>query len=121
MEAIAYPRQIPGFVLSPWMMMDQLSINSAVAAVKDQVSCEVGEETVILNVRSGEYFGLNAVGAMIWEWIQTPRTVQKVQGLLVSEFPEVPEEQLARDLMSVLEKLLEANLIETVEDAAVER
>jgi hypothetical protein len=97
------------------MMMYPFGLNSAVGAVKDQVFCEVGEETVILNVRSGQYFGLNPVGAMIWEWIQTPRRIQEVRDLLNAEFPDVEGEQISADLMIILRDLLQAELIEMTE------
>src|SRR5450759_422120 len=52
--------------------------NRTVAAVKDQVSCALDEDTVILHLGSGTYYGLNAVGSTIWNLIQEPRTIAEI-------------------------------------------
>ena len=51
---------------------------------KDQVWCELAQEAVILNFKSGVYFGLNPVAARVWSLIQEPRTVS---ALLASALP----------------------------------
>jgi hypothetical protein len=52
-------------------MHAQISKSSTVR----RVSCNLAGEAVILNTKSGIYFGLKPVGARIWELVQEPRTI----------------------------------------------
>ena len=56
-----------------------ISIESIVAVVENQVSVELAGEAVILNLGSGMYYGLDPVGARIWELLQEPRTVAEIK------------------------------------------
>jgi hypothetical protein len=88
-----------------------LSIGSIVTASPDQVSCPLGEESAILNVRSTVYYGLNPVGARIWSLLQQPKSVQEVRDALVDEY-EVEIENCERDLLDLLEKMRAEGLIQ---------
>ena len=56
-------------------MNETLGEETVVVAIPEQVCGELEGEAVILNLRSGIYFGLSAVGARIWQHIQEPRRV----------------------------------------------
>ena len=87
------------------------SEQSVVAATKDQVSCSLGAEAAILNTKQGIYYGLDPVGAQIWQLLQTPSKVADIQAILVREY-DVEPERCQRDLLALLSDLLEAGLIE---------
>jgi len=87
------------------------SDQSIVAATKDQVSCSLGEEAAILNTKEGIYYGLDPVGAQIWQLLQTPRKVADIQAVLVRDY-DVEPERCQRDLLVLLGDLLQAGLIE---------
>jgi len=89
----------------------KLSDQSIVAATKDQVSCNLGEEAAILNTKEGIYYGLDPVGAQIWQLLQTPRKIADIQAVLVREY-DVEPERCQRDLHSLLSDLLQVGLIE---------
>lgn len=91
--------------------MNASSKDSTVVAIKEQVSCVVGEEAVILHLKDGTYYGLNAVGAAIWSLIQEPRTVADLREAVQRQF-EVGAAQCERDLKSLLESLAKAGLVE---------
>jgi Coenzyme PQQ synthesis protein D (PqqD) len=88
-----------------------LSGQSVVTVTKDQVSCSLGPEAAILNVKDGIYYGLDPVGAIIWKLLQTPCKVADIQVALLQEY-DVEPERCERDLMALLEGLLGAGLIE---------
>ena len=44
----------------------RLSVHSIVIASPEQVSCPLGEEAAILNLKNTVYYGLNPVGARVW-------------------------------------------------------
>ena len=88
-----------------------LSDQSVVVASEEQVSSDLEGEAVILDMESGSYYGLNEVGARIWELIQEPTSVQEVQEALLQEY-EVSPEQCNRELKSVLQDLIEQGLVQ---------
>ena len=92
-------------------MNSTISERSVVVAAKDQVSCDLAGEAAILNIKSGVYYGLDPVGARIWNLVQEPRTVVQIQDAITSEY-DVEPDRCARDLIGLLERLLEEGLIE---------
>lgn len=100
-------------------MNSNLSISgsSRVVAIKEQVSSDLSGEAVILNLKSGVYYGLNAVGSSIWNLIQQPKTVNQIREALLAEY-DVEPEQCDRDLHTILTDLIGAGLIEVEHEAA---
>jgi len=55
------------------------------------VSCEIGGEAVILDLASGQYFALNAIGAQIWQWLSEPSTAESICERLLGEYDVAPD------------------------------
>ena len=89
--------------------------NPAICAVKDQVTCDLSDEAVILQLQDGVYYGLNPLGASIWKFIQTPRTLTEVRDAILEEY-DVPPERCEADLRALLAELEEQRLV-TVEES----
>lgn len=94
--------------------MDRITMQSTVCAAKNQVSCDLAGEAVILSLDQGMYYTMNPVGARIWSMLQTSMPVQEILDSLMSEF-EIGAETCEADLLAVLEDLAREGLIE-VED-----
>jgi hypothetical protein len=90
---------------------ETVSTDSVVVAARDQVSSDLGGEVAILDLNVGVYYGLDEVGARVWELIQEPRVVRDVRGILLEEYDVAPE-RCERDLIELLERLAEEGLIE---------
>ena len=88
-----------------------LSAQSIVAASTHQVSCPLGDETAILNMKNAIYYGLDSVGARIWDLLQKPRSVGEIRDTLLKEY-DVEAERCERDLLSLLEKMVSEGLVE---------
>jgi len=88
-----------------------ISNDSIVVAVKSQVSCQVGAETVVLHFDKGLYFGLNEVGTLIWNQVQQPRKAQGIRDAILREY-EVSNEQCERELLTLLGELSENGLVQ---------
>jgi Coenzyme PQQ synthesis protein D (PqqD) len=84
--------------------------DSILAASCDQVSCDLGGETCILHLSSGIYYGLDSVGARVWDLLQAPRTLGELQALVLREF-DVAADRAARDLGEFCESLERAGLV----------
>ena len=92
-------------------MKNQILKTSTVVTVKDQVWCELAGEAVILDLKSGVYYGLNAIGARVWSLLQEPKTVGAVLDTLLEEY-EVKPDRCADDLLTLLQELAERQLVE---------
>jgi|SRR5215216_695016 len=84
---------------------------SIVVAEKDYVSSDLGGEVAILSLKGGVYYGLDAVGARIWDLIQKPRSVNEIWRILLEEY-DVDPERCKRDLLTLLQELSTEGLVE---------
>ncbi len=73
--------------------------------------CRPGRWAVLLDLKSGQYYGLNEVGTYIWSLIDAPRTVADIVAAMAEEF-DVSREQLNLDVMNFLQQMEEQKLIE---------
>lgn len=73
---------------------------------------QVGTETVILDLASGTYFGLDSVGARIWELMGEGKTLVQVCDTMQAEF-EVSRADIERDVIDLVKKLQAQQLIGT--------
>lgn len=96
----------------------KLTPDSVVVVSKDQMASDIAGETVILGLSAGRYYGLDAVGARIWQLIQTPTAVGDVRQTIVEEY-EVDPARCEADLLQLLEKMLAAGLVELRGNAEV--
>ena len=87
-----------------------LSGESTVVAAKEQVSCSLADEAVILDLKAGVYYGLNEVGARVWHLIQEPKNVSEIRDALLQEF-DVDPNLCERDLLVLLQELAGKDLI----------
>jgi len=77
----------------------------------DVLSQEVSGETVLLDLNSENYFGLNEVGTRIWQLMQEDGDLQKVYDTMLDEY-DVDKKQLGKDMEELVAKLVDAGLIE---------
>jgi hypothetical protein len=84
---------------------------STVVAVPNQVSSSLGDEAVILELTQGIYYGLNEVGARIWELLKRPRRVGEIRDVILDEY-EVAPQAVTRDVLALLAELADRGLIE---------
>jgi len=96
----------------------QLDQNTTLRAAREQVSCTVEDEAVILHLKDGVYFGLNPVGAFVWNHLKQPQRVSELQEKVIAEF-EVVHEQCEADLRELLSDLLKSGLVEVVPETSV--
>jgi hypothetical protein len=93
-------------------MSTPISLLSNVTVTPEQVSCGLSGEVVVLSLTNGQYFGLNEVGAKIWDLLQGGRTVLEVRDLLLETYPDVDAERCTVDLLNILTDLVDADLVQ---------
>jgi hypothetical protein len=80
-------------------------------ASPEQVSCDLDGETVLLNLKSGTYYGLNPVAARVWALLQQPRTAAEVCAAVLDQYAVDPD-RCRRDVGALLEKFVAEGLVE---------
>lgn len=90
-------------------MLQEVSVSYKVSS--EQLHSEVGSEAVILDLKSGVYYGLNETGNQIWQWLQQPKSESEIVALLLEEYDVTPE-QGASDVKALLTELSQAGIIE---------
>jgi hypothetical protein len=71
---------------------------------------QVGSETVILDLASGLYFGLDEVGTRVWELIGAGRSVDTICETLQDEY-DVAGETLRKDVLALVDDLRSRGLL----------
>jgi hypothetical protein len=92
------------------MSSDQLDDSSIVTARPDSPASAVGGETVILSLKTDNYFGLNTVGTTVWEYVQQPRQFDEICQEIESTY-EVESERCRLDLQRLLIQMEENGLV----------
>ncbi len=90
-----------------------LTLESVVRVSDSQVSALLGDEVVILELATGQYYGLEGIGPAVWKLIQQPARVRDVRDEIVRSF-EVDESVCERDLLSLLEDMISRQILELV-------
>lgn len=77
----------------------------------DVVAREVGGEMVLLDLASGQYFGLDTIGGRIWELLsERPHALKELCDCIEAEF-DAPRERIEEDLIALAKQLHEQELI----------
>ncbi|MDB4971662.1 MAG: hypothetical protein JWN48_3 [Myxococcaceae bacterium] len=97
------------------MVESRIAPDVTVVVSPNQVSTslgpDAGHEAVILGAEAGEYFGLNEVGARIWELVQEPVRVSAICATVCAEY-EVSEAECERDVIELLVELRSKGLLD---------
>jgi Coenzyme PQQ synthesis protein D (PqqD) len=92
-------------------MINQITTDNIIVACKDQISTVVGEETIMLSLKSGKYYGLNSVGGRIWNLALQPTSIRHIIETLLGEY-EVDRETCEQEVLALARGMAEVNLIE---------
>jgi hypothetical protein len=71
----------------------------------------VGEEAVLLDLKTERYFGLDEVGARMWAALTESESIEQAYAALVDEYEADPE-VIRRDLTELIERLQAQGLVE---------
>jgi hypothetical protein len=71
---------------------------------------KLGDETILLNLKTGTYFGLDAVGSRFVELLETSSEIAAAHRVMLQEF-EVTAEVLEADLLRLAEEMCAKRLL----------
>lgn len=93
-------------------MADNLNLETRIERRDDLLASELsGDELVALDVTKGSYFGFEGVAKTIWEALEQPRTLHALVAH-VREIYEAAPESVDVDVISFVQELLDASLVE---------
>ena len=71
----------------------------------------VDDQIVILDIASGQYFGINDVGALVWDLLEYDTTSDALVKAVLADF-DVDQAQAKDDIDALIAQLTEAGLVE---------
>ena len=89
-----------------WDLSGKLVVRS------DLIVEEIDGEMLLLDLEENAYFGLNAVGQQLWQWLEIPIDVDGLTQRLVEQY-EVSEDEARRDVEEFVRALAERDLLAT--------
>jgi hypothetical protein len=96
---------------------EPIGVATRLRARSGQSSCRLGDESVVLDLKQGRYFGMNDVAARVLELLEGPRSLAELKEKLVAEY-DVDAARCETDLRALASRLVELGLVEIVGDAA---
>jgi len=90
--------------------MAKISIDSSVVVADEVVSCDLDGEAAILDLKDGIYYGLDPIGAKIWNFIQKPKLVKDIIKTIYDEY-DIDQERCKDDIFELIEQLLDNGLV----------
>ena len=89
-----------------------ISLRDTLRIRPDVVFRQLDDEAVLLDLKSGTYFGLNTVGTRVWQLLGEQAALSNVLDTLAGEYDDVTRDELERDLLSLSQELCTRGLTE---------
>ncbi len=90
--------------------MMSITFDSSVSVSPDVMVRKIGEEAVLLDLKTERYLGLDDVSARFWDLLTSGGSIQAAYQTLLAEF-EVDPERLRTDLDAFVQELLQLGLV----------
>ena len=94
-------------------IMGKIQPHLKIQPAKDVIWKVVDGDGILLNLKSGDFFGLNETALRIWKFTNGERTAQEITTLLANDL-EISLETANRDTKKIFDILFHHKLIETV-------
>ena len=92
-------------------MSSAITLESGFVIPPPVMSRLVGDETVLMDLSSGIYFGLDGVGKRIWETIAEGQDLAAVAATIAAEY-EVDKARAQADVIEFVGELVERGLLQ---------
>ena len=87
-----------------------ISFSERVRVAEDVLISDLQEESVILNLESERYYGLDKVGTRFLSVLNTSESIEAAYEVLRDEY-EVDPQSLRQDLLDLIENLLQQGIL----------
>lgn len=89
----------------------RVSLAQTASIAPDVIFRLLDGEAVLLNLNTGNYFGLDPIGTRAWELILEHRSLERVHAALLDEY-DVDADRLAEDLLTLVDEFCKKGLIQ---------
>ncbi len=90
--------------------MRSFSPEDRLSRAESMLATELDQETVLMSIDAGAYYGLKGPARSIWEQLETPLTFSALVDRLVKEYRVTPE-ACAADLVGFLAEMEQEGLL----------
>ncbi len=94
--------------------MAKITRDTIIVVADEVVSCDLDGEAAILDIKDGIYYGLDPVGAKIWNLIQKPLVIDEIIKIILNEY-DVDKDRCTNDILELIEELLDNRLVKVNE------
>ena len=78
---------------------------------QDVAASVIDGEAIIMNLTNGAYYSIDAVGAIVWQWLDEEQSTETILQRLAEQYPDAGA-VLKRDLHALLGQLLDEGLVQ---------
>lgn len=89
---------------------EPIPLDAELSVVGEPVFTDIPGETVILDERSGRYFGLDEVGSFVWRHLQQGTTLHRLVAAVTAAY-DVAADPCEADLRALIADLRAADLV----------
>lgn len=94
-----------------------VSFDQKLVVTPDTLINVIEGESVLLNLKSENYFGLDQIGTRMWTLLTTSDSIQAAYEALLDEY-NVSADELRKDMQDLIEKLIANELLEVASEKA---
>lgn len=91
--------------------MSPIPLNQKISAASNVMAQDLAGESVLLDLKSEQYFGLDDVGTRMWQLLVEKDSIQTAIDSLQGEY-DVEPAQLQQDVETLISELLANGLVE---------
>jgi hypothetical protein len=87
-----------------------MDLNITLAKGENYLANEIDGEVVMMNIETGLYVSLNNTGKVIWDLLDTPKSIQTIIDLLVDTY-KITLEQCTTDVVPFIEQMMQQEIL----------
>ena len=88
-----------------------VTLASRVEIPRDVMFKDLGGEAIVLNIKTGLYYGLNDTGTRMWNVLTQHAGVEQAYHALLAEY-DVADSRLRQDLLELIGQLAQRGLLD---------
>lgn len=91
-------------------MASSPQLGSRIQVNADVLCQDLDGEAVLLNLKTGVYFGLDPVGTRVWQLLASHTVLAEILDVMAAEY-DVPKERCAEDLIALVNDMQKQELV----------
>ena len=90
--------------------MTTITAESTIVRTENLLATDLDEETILMSVEAGTYYGMEQTARRIWELVEKSRSVSELIEILSEEYHVKPE-VCSQEIVLFLQELLQEGLV----------